>query len=469
MTLATHLRATRQLLYRLAEGRGHDTPLAHRLGLHEAAARALCWVRQVPASRGGRGYTLAFDDSCPGMLLPHSVRSALDGTLLRVQAVRGLRYAAAHSTWVRAENNTHKFLNGTLGAVLRPDSQPGRRFALTAGHVCGAAPSAASGDEVRFSFAAGGAPDIMGRLLDWQPNFTRLPLECTLDAGLAEVSAEALQPLMARPDEWPTGDSMAFPEDRLSLRSQGDVNTGGDAALLGAPLCLNGDTSRSYFLRDALVWHTRSPSKAGDSGAPVWNSSDELVGIHAGGQLNDDPLSAIAVPITRILRWAGASLVRRSELGQPALLATPPEAPAARRNESDILARTLYGEAIGEGPDGMAAVAHVVLNRVAANTWWGRDVISVCQKPLQFSCWNANTSSRDRLLRLSAASPGFRQAQDAAALVLSAQADGSRERNDPTHGATHYYAWRLIGPPNWAIGRTPCARIGGHVFFKGIG
>lgn len=44
--------------------------------------------------------------------------------------------------------------------------------------------------------------------------------------------------------------------------------------------------------------------------------------------------------------------------------------------ETDILARTIYGEARGESISGMEAVASVVLNRVAfANRrgrfWWG--------------------------------------------------------------------------------------------------
>lgn len=476
--LAIHLRATRELLYRLAERRGQDAVLARQLGMHESAARALCWVRQVPASRGGRGYTLGFDDTCPGAALPRRVRSALDGTPIPVLAVRGLRHASAHSTWIRAENDTHTFLKGTLGAVLRPDSQPARRLALTAGHVFGAAASSASGDRVRFIFDGGGAPDLTGTLLDWQPNFTQLPLQCTLDAGLAEIDTAALQPLIARPSEWPVGTSAALTGDTLHLRTRGDDISGGDVAFLGADLCLNGDHSRSYFLRDALVWRTRSPSKSGDSGAPVWNDLDELVGIHAGGQLNDDPLSAIAVPIARILRWAGASIVRRADLTEPVPSAVPSAVPAAipaaarvSRDASDILARTLYGEARGEGPEGMAAVAHVVLNRVAAKTWWGRDVIGVCQKPFQFSCWNANDRNRDLLLRVDASSAEFRTAQDMAALVLAAEAAATKDRprTDPTCGATHYYAWRVMAPPNWAIGRTPCARIGGHVFFKGVG
>jgi hypothetical protein len=470
MQIADHLRATRELLYGLLAARGRDAMLARRLGLAESAARSLCWVRQLPAARGGRGYTLGFDDACSGAALPMHLRSAIDGTPLPVRAVRGLRHAVAHARWVRASNDSHTFLTGTLGAVLRPDGQPERRFAVTAGHVFGAAASVSSGDRVRFDFANEAAPPIIGRLLDWQPNFARLPLECSFDAGLAEVGPDDLRALVAQPGDWPTGTSSAFVGDRLRLRTRGRVIAGGNVAFLGASLCLNGDTSRSYLLRDALVWRTDSPSEGGDSGAPVWNDSDELVALHAGGQLDGDPLSAIAVPIARVLRWAGSDIVRRGELVQTAAPVRPAPTPApADRDAGDTLARTMHGEARGEGEPGLAAVAHVVLNRVAARSWWGRDVVSVCRKPFQFSCWNDDDPNRDLLLRLTATSPGFALAQDTAARVLAADAEGSRAAHDPTAGATHYYAWRVMAPPRWALGRTPCARIGGHVFFKGVG
>ena len=47
--------------------------------------------------------------------------------------------------------------------------------------------------------------------------------------------------------------------------------------------------------------------------------------------------------------------------------------------ETDILARTIYGEARGESISGMEAVASVVLNRVAfakrrGRFWWGKFV-----------------------------------------------------------------------------------------------
>ena len=39
-------------------------------------------------------------------------------------------------------------------------------------------------------------------------------------------------------------------------------------------------------------------------------------------------------------------------------------------NDEDILARTLYGEARGEGIDGIEAVACVIMNRYKARKWY---------------------------------------------------------------------------------------------------
>ena len=77
-----------------------------------------------------------------------------------------------------------------------------------------------------------------------------------------------------------------------------------------------------------------------------------------------------------------------------------PDAPDAL----DTLARTVWGEARGEGEAGMAAVAAVIRNRIDVSAahggkyWWGRDWISVCQARSQFSCWNPGDPNRAKLL-----------------------------------------------------------------------
>jgi cell wall hydrolase len=129
---------------------------------------------------------------------------------------------------------------------------------------------------------------------------------------------------------------------------------------------------------------------------------------------------------------------------------------------ADILARTLCGEARGEGEVGMQSVANVVMNRVAKPCWWGRNIKDVCLKPFQFSCWNENDPNLPIILNLN---DGFSIFTDSLAIAQRAVA-GTLE--DITGGATSYYAASMDTPPRWAEGKTPCARIGGQLFFKDI-
>lgn len=130
----------------------------------------------------------------------------------------------------------------------------------------------------------------------------------------------------------------------------------------------------------------------------------------------------------------------------------------------DILARTLWGEARGEGPIGMRAVAHVVNNRVAlahthGGAWlWGNDFITVCRKPYQFSCWNLGDPSRAKLIVIDARNREFRTARTLASAVIN-----KTDRDDPTFGATHYHRFDIS--PKWAHNLTPTTKIGAHIFY----
>ncbi|MBD8604487.1 cell wall hydrolase [Pseudomonas sp. CFBP 8771] len=132
----------------------------------------------------------------------------------------------------------------------------------------------------------------------------------------------------------------------------------------------------------------------------------------------------------------------------------------------DVVARTLWGEARGEGIAGQIAVAWVIRNRVHdANrrSWWGEGYIGVCHKPWQFSCWNPDDPNYPCV---SGALP-IAQAQWAQALMVAEQviAGGTA---DPTDGATHYHALRLPRPPAWTAGATCTLVLGGHAFFKDV-
>lgn len=126
----------------------------------------------------------------------------------------------------------------------------------------------------------------------------------------------------------------------------------------------------------------------------------------------------------------------------------------------DTLARTLWGEARGEGRHGMHAVASVILNRAARPGWWGRSVTEVCLRPRQFSCWLAGDPNRPKLLRVQPSDTAFALALEIAARALAGRLP------DITHGSTHYHAVEVA--PSWARGRAPCVVIGRHAFYNDI-
>lgn len=130
--------------------------------------------------------------------------------------------------------------------------------------------------------------------------------------------------------------------------------------------------------------------------------------------------------------------------------------------EVDVLARTLWGEARGEGATGMEAVASVILNRVEVarskgGFWWGNNIIQVCQKPYQFSCWNKNDPNFKKLTSVTSDDMHFATALRIARRSLLGFV------KDSTYGATHYHTFNIL--PHWAKGQKPTTRIGRHIFY----
>jgi len=124
----------------------------------------------------------------------------------------------------------------------------------------------------------------------------------------------------------------------------------------------------------------------------------------------------------------------------------------------DTLARTLWGEARGEGIRGMEAVAAVILNRMRDPRRWPNDAAGVSRQPWQFSAWNANDPNLPRMLAVTDADPQFRQALTIATAALRG------ELLDMTNGANHFHTHAVS--PSWSRGVTPTVIIGNHRFFR---
>ena len=139
-------------------------------------------------------------------------------------------------------------------------------------------------------------------------------------------------------------------------------------------------------------------------------------------------------------------------------------------DEVDILARTIYGEARGEGLEGMEAVALVVINRVKAKKWFtGYDLINgvkipsvaqTCLKRAQFSCWNKNDANYPLLKKISTDDKIFRICLMVAKRAISGQL------TDFTNGALYYHTKAI--KPKWAIGKSPCYEVKNHLFYNDV-
>ncbi len=121
-------------------------------------------------------------------------------------------------------------------------------------------------------------------------------------------------------------------------------------------------------------------------------------------------------------------------------------------DDRDYIARTIVGEAGNQSDEGQSAVAHVIMNRLTAGNY-GQSISDVVLSPRQFSSWNDPRS-------MIAIDPKSKAYQKAAAIADKA-ASGE---DDPTQGATHFYAPSGVShAPSWAKNQT--AEIGGHKFF----
>lgn len=380
--------------------------------------------------------------------------------------------------WAGISNSSHDDGAGSLAALVRERGGSGRVFAVTAAHVLGTHPDAALDDEVDIEWQqAGAAASVTARLCAWQPHFDGSPAG-GLDVALSTLTHAAYAQLAAVPGLLPASVAQPVVGAAVALQSRrGSV----DGQLLGYVSCwMRGGQNfeHRYFLDDALCYNLPGGSQHGDSGAPVWDGAGRLVAIHVGATPPGTRGNALGIPIQRVLDHWGVDLVSGAAQALPPslqpLLATthrvvaatgeaaPTTTAADRGDDRGVLIRTVWGEARGEPREGMAGVAHVVLNRMRAQRYWGRTISAVCLKPYQFSCWNANDPNRAKLLQLAVDDTRAQEVRDVVDAVI-----GNR-LGDPTDGATHYHNRWMARPPRWVQGRTPCRLIGNHAFYKNI-
>lgn len=130
--------------------------------------------------------------------------------------------------------------------------------------------------------------------------------------------------------------------------------------------------------------------------------------------------------------------------------------------ELDFLARTIWAEARGEGPEGMRAVATIIHNRVRSFKFPDSYELVVTQ-PWQFSPWNKNDPQRPRMLSVGESDALFRSAKRIAAEVMN----GSVKREYSAPDWLHF-ANLATSSPSWAAAAKAVSKFGKHTFFKGV-
>jgi len=138
---------------------------------------------------------------------------------------------------------------------------------------------------------------------------------------------------------------------------------------------------------------------------------------------------------------------------------SPLDPPSGR--DRDLAIRTMLAEAGSQGPEGLQAVGSVIRNRAVAGNYGGDTPTGVVTARNQFEPWNT-PQGRQRMGGYDPNGPAYTQASQALERAYAGE--------DPTRGATHFYAPKAqaaLGrrPPSWDNGRGE--DIGDHRFFGG--
>lgn len=139
-------------------------------------------------------------------------------------------------------------------------------------------------------------------------------------------------------------------------------------------------------------------------------------------------------------------------------------------NDLQTMAGTIWGEARGDGIEGMEAVACVIHNRFHARKWFTGyhiengvkvpDIKQTCLKKYQFSCWNRKDPNFSKIIRLNKSDKTFCLCLEIATRVLSGKLP------DFTNNATFYHT-RAVRP-KWAQHHSPCYETEHHLFYNDV-
>ena len=132
--------------------------------------------------------------------------------------------------------------------------------------------------------------------------------------------------------------------------------------------------------------------------------------------------------------------------------------PSVSPQDVDAMVRTVIGEAGGEPPEGQAAVAHVIMNRLNKGGFGGENIKDVVTAPHQFEAVSRGVADK--------IDPNSKQYQEVLNNIVLPLLRG--ELQDVTGGATNFInkdlqSQRGMQIPEWAAGEGQ--KIGRHTFY----
>jgi spore germination cell wall hydrolase CwlJ-like protein len=212
---------------------------------------------------------------------------------------------------------------------------------------------------------------------------------------------------------------------------------------------------RADHLMKAILATTALVALAAVSVASMGDSQEPAASAPVPARANEPAAAAVD--------WTG--WVRPLAARDPGTSSPPAPAVASEADVVDAhwMALTMWGEARGQGEEGMRAVGHVIDNRRRLGRH-GSFATETVTEAWQFSCWNANDPNRAAMLGvldLPRGSRDYRLWLEARRLANEILAGRS---TDPTGGALFYHTTAVA--PRWSQGVTPVARIGTHLFFR---
>lgn len=164
--------------------------------------------------------------------------------------------------------------------------------------------------------------------------------------------------------------------------------------------------------------------------------------------------------LQEFMTWLKGPVVTPYTLPYPIFGSQLPVVDTDKFSDTEILARTSYGEARNQPHIGKQAIACVVLNRAKHGGWWGNTVRTVCLKFEQFDCWMKNDPNRAIIMAVTESNPVYIECLGIARLAMTG------DLTDVTHGADSYLVRGIV--KDWNKNLTPVASIGAHDFYRTV-